>query len=104
MLKKIWDFIKAWLKSVVLPWLKEVWTNFKTWFLGKELIWIKENWKEITNFLVVLIAFWALKGSGAHLVTLIVRIWLYAMILYYVLVKGLNILKLFSKPPVTPTT
>lgn len=98
MFKKILEAIKAWLKTVVLPWLKEVWQKFVAWFLGKELIWIKKNWKEIANFVIILIAFWGLKGCGAHLATFIVRIWLYAMVLYYVLVKGLNIQNIFKKP------
>lgn len=98
MFKKLWEFIKAWLKTVVLPWLKGLWQKFVTWFLGKELVWIKKNWKEIVNFFVVLIAFWGLKHNGAGLATFIVRIWLYALILYYVLVKGLGIQNIFHKP------
>ncbi len=98
----MWEKIKTWLKKVVLPWLKGLWLKLKTWFLGQEIAWIKKNWKEIANFLVLLIAFWTLKGrSGAGLATFIVRLWLYAMILYYVFIKGLNIQKLFKKPPTT---
>jgi hypothetical protein len=99
----MWKKIVAWFKTVVLPWLKGLWLKFKTWFLGQELVWIKKNWKEIANFLVLLLAFWTLKGrTGAGFATLVVKLWLYAMVLYYVFIVGLNIQKLFKKPPTTP--
>ena len=106
-MKKLWEKLVAWLKGVVLPWVKELWLKFKTWFLGSELKWIIKNWKEIANFLVVLLAFLTLKGrTGTGFATLVVKIWLYAMIAYYVLIQGLEINKLFHKTPpvVTPPT
>jgi hypothetical protein len=103
-MKNLWQKFVAWLKAVVLPWLKGLWLKFKTWFLGQELAWIKKNWKEIVNFLVILFAYWKLKADKDVVLALVLKVWLIAMILYYVLIQGLGIQILFKKaPPTTPT-
>jgi hypothetical protein len=105
-MKNLWKNFVAWLKGVVLPWFKGLLLKLKIWFLGQELVWIKKNWKEIANFLIILIAYWRLKGSSDLIIAFIVKIWLYLMTLYYVLIQGLEINKLFHKTPpvVTPPT
>ena len=100
-MKKLWEKFIAWLTGIVLPWAKELWVKFKIWFLGKELAWIKKNWKEIANFLIILIAYWKLKADSAVFVALLLKAWLIVMTLYYVFIQGLQIQKLFKKPPTT---
>ena len=102
-MKNLWAKFVAWFKAVVLPWLKGLLLKLKTWFLGQELAWIKKNWKEIANFIIILIAYFRLKGSSDLVVAFLVKIWLFAMTLYYVFIKGLEIDKLFKKPPTTTT-
>ena len=100
----MWKKLVAWFKAVVLPWLKGLWKKFVTWFMGQELAWIKKNWKEIVNFLVILFAYWKLKADKDVFLAFVLKVWLIAMILYYVFIQGLQIQILFKKKPVVPPT
>jgi hypothetical protein len=103
-MKKSWEKLVAWLKTVILPWLKGLLLKLKTWFLGQELQWIKKNWKEIVNFLVILFAYWKLKADKDVVLAFVLKVWLIAMTLYYVFIQGLGIQVLFKKPPTTTPT
>jgi hypothetical protein len=91
-MKKIWEKIKVFFKTTVVPWLKDkikkLWEIIKKFFIVKVLPWIKKNWFEITNILVLLIIHLLIRNvPNTAFADTILQVWILSTITYYIGIK-----------------
>lgn len=89
---KIWEKIKLFCKTKVLPWLKQKWTaiwdRIKKFYFEKVLPWANKNWFEITNLLILVIVHLMIRNvPDTGVADFIIKTWILAIVVHYLWIK-----------------